>query len=230
MDYINTHSNEERLSNIYVNNTLEPNNESSNLEGYLNLLDNNFTFNQKDINTFNLIDKQTKPNSNEEKDHKNKDMNDTFQIQTLSKTDEYQKENSEKPKKRCGRKRKNDVRETEHGKFSDDNVRRKVKHLVLKYVMIFINQKIDNIYGGKIGSGTCKKQLKLLNHEQKKNASIEFNQKFLHKKLGEIFSESLSGRYTNFLLTHNERLISKLINEKDEVKKNILQIYLMLHF
>ena len=45
--------------------------------------------------------------------------------------------------------------------------------------MIFINQKIDNIYGRKIGSGTCKKQLKLLNHKQKKNASLEFNQKFV---------------------------------------------------
>ena len=120
MDYINTHSNEERLSNIYVNNTLEPNNESSNLEGYLNLLDNNFTFNQKDINILNLIDKQTKPNSNEEKDHKNKELNGNFH-------------------KKMRQKKKKDVRETEHGKFSDDNTRRKVKHLVLKYLMIFIN-------------------------------------------------------------------------------------------
>ena len=235
MDYINTHPNEERLSTIYINNTLESNNDTSNLEAYLNLLDNNFIFNQKDINVLNLIDKQTKPYSNEEQDHKNllhydneifgtdkkikHELNGNLKIQTLPKIDEYKKENSEKPKKRCGRKRRNDVRETEHGKFSDDNVRRKCKHLVLKYLMIFINQKIYNIYGGKIGNGILKKQLKVLNHEQKKNASIEFNQKFLYKKLGEIFSESLSGRYTNFPLIHNKRLISKLINEKDEVKK-----------
>ena len=65
--------------------------------------------------------------------------------------------------------------------------------------MIFINQKIDNIYGGKIDSGTCKKQLKLLNHDQKKNASIEFNQKFVtflecikHFRV-EIFLKELEG-------------------------------------
>ena len=84
--------------------------------------------------------------------------------------------------------------------------------------MIFINQKIYNIYGGK-GNGIFKKQLKLLNHNQKKNASVKFNQNFSYKKLGEIFSENVSGRYTNFPLIHNKRLILSLINEKDEIKK-----------
>ena len=69
--------------------------------------------------------------------------------------------------------------------------------------MIFINQKIYNIYGGK-GNGIFKKQLKLLNHNQKKNASVKFNQNFSYKKLGEIFSENVSGRYTNFPLIHNK--------------------------
>ena len=49
--------------------------------------------------------------------------------------------------------------------------------------MIVINQKIYNIYRGKIGSGILKKQSKVLNHNQKKDASVKFNQKFLYKKL-----------------------------------------------
>ena len=126
MDYINTHSYEDRLSNIYINNTLEPNNETSNIEGYLNLLDNNFTFNQKDINILNLIDKQTKPNSNEEKDHKNNELNG----KTLPKTDEYKKDNSEKLKKRCGRKRKKILE----------------KQNMVNFLMIILEEKLNILY------------------------------------------------------------------------------------
>ena len=51
------------------------------------------------------------------------------------------------------------------------------------------------------------------------DASIGFDQDFLKKKLGEIFSESISDRYSNLPSIYNNRLISNLINEKDENKK-----------
>ena len=236
MDYIITHTNQERLSTTYINNTLEPNNETTNPEGDLNFLDNNFLFSQKEIAFLNLIDKQTKANINEQKDHINllnydndivnsdnkinKKLNENLKNKNIKKKKGLKKVSQEKQKKKCGRKRKDDVNEPrEHDKFADDNIRRKCKHLVLKSVMILINQKIYNIYGGKIGNGILKKQLKVLNHNQKRESSVKFNQKFLYKKLGEIFSENLSGRYTNFPLIHNKRLISTLINEKDEFKK-----------
>ena len=237
MDNIISHQNQERLSTTYINNTFDPNNETTNPEGDLNFIDNNYLFEQKEIDYLNLIDKQTKANTNEHKDDKNlfnydndilnvddeinKKLNENLGVKDLSKKNQPKKESSEKPKKKCGRKRKDDDKEpTEYDKFSDTNIRRKCKHLVLKSVMILINQKIYNIYGGKIGNGICRKQLKVLNHNQKKNASVKFNQNFLYKKLGEIFSENVSGRYTNFPLIHNKRLISTLINEKDEIKKN----------
>ncbi len=85
--------------------------------------------------------------------------------------------------------------------------------------MIFINQKIDDIYEGKIGNGIFKKELKTINHQQKKDASVSFNKDFLIKTLGEIFSDNVSSRYTNIPLIHNKKLILSLINEKDENKK-----------
>ena len=75
------------------------------------------------------------------------------------------------------------------------------------------------MYGGKIGDGILRKELKIINHMQKSDASIGFDQDFLKKKLGEIFSESISGRYSDLPSIYNKKLILSLINEKDEIKK-----------
>ena len=75
------------------------------------------------------------------------------------------------------------------------------------------------MYGGNIGNGIFKKELHIINKNQKSDATIDFNKKFLHKKLGEIFSENLSTRYTNLPSFHNKRLILSLLNEKDQIKK-----------
>ena len=85
--------------------------------------------------------------------------------------------------------------------------------------MIFINEKIKSLYGGNIGSGIFKKELRTLNQQQKNDGTIEFNQNFLYKKIKDIFSDNVSGRYTNYPLDNNKRLIEKLLNEKDEFKK-----------
>ena len=124
--------------------------------------------------------------------------------------------------KKCGRKRKDIQRSdsySEHNKFSDDNIRRKCKHLVLKYILKFINDTIKNLYKNNIGNGIFKKQLQTLNHSQKSNATIEFNKKFINKTLQEIFSENITTRITNFPANHNQMLIQKLLNESDESKK-----------
>ena len=102
MDFIINHTNEERLSSTYINNTLEQNNETTNQEGELNILDNFFLLNKKDNNLLKIIDKQNKVNNIEEKEHKafinnNKDIF-TFdeklneKIQNSSKINEPKKE------------------------------------------------------------------------------------------------------------------------------------------
>ena len=235
MDFLNSNSNEAHLSSTYINNTLEPINETHNLEGF-NIIDNNFLFNQKDMELFKLIEKQPKINSNEDNEKKDfieydenylifeekpKEKKPNEKKPNSTKIKEQKIEKSVKTKKKCGRKRErsNDENAKEHDKFSDDNIKRKCKHLVLKNAMIFINQKIYDIYEGKIGNGIFKKELKTINHQQKKDASVNFNKDFLNKTLGEIFSDNISSRYTNVPLIYNQKLISSLINEKDEKKR-----------
>ena len=111
-----------------------------------------------------------------------------------------------------------DVEDLEHNKFSDSNMRRKCKHLVLKNTLDFINKKIRSIYNGNIGNGLLKKELQTINQFQKHNANLNFNKEFLTKTLGQIFSDNLSTRFTNIPLNHNKMIITSLINEKDENK------------
>ena len=56
-------------------------------------------------------------------------------------------------------------------------------------------------------------------YNQKKDSTIAFEQNFLYKKLGDIFSDNITTRFTNIPPTFNKRLISTLLNEKDEIKK-----------
>ena len=102
----------------------------------------------------------------------------------------------------------------EHNKFSDDNLRRKCKHLVLKTVFSFINKKIIEMYD-KIGFGIFKKQLLTINQKQKINAIIQYNKDFLNKSLEDIFSVDISRKYTTHPLSHNKQLINFLKNDEN---------------
>ena len=143
---------------------------------------------------------------------KNKDSKESKKNLFKIKTGKKRKINNEEIQKR-------DLEESEHNKFSDSNMRRKCKHLVLKNTLDFINKKIRNIYNGNIGNGLLKKELQTINQFQKHNANLNFNKEFLTKTLSQIFSDNISSRYTNIPLNHNKMIINSLINEKDENKR-----------
>jgi hypothetical protein len=169
--------------------------------------------------------KQTEMTSNEEnycQDQKERNLNskDASQKKIYFKTNNNQSLTASKSFKKMGRKRKSDSAKGEHNKFSDDNMRRKIKHIVLKSLMEFINNKIKEVFNGKIGYSILKKELLTLNKEQKSDATVKYNQKFLSKTLSEIFSENISGRFSNFPSNHNKLLINNLVNGDDE-KRNI---------
>ena len=141
----------------------------------------------------------------------------TFNLQ-YEQNDFREEENEKEDKKLIGKKR-NKIVTGAHNKFSDDNIRRKVKHLVLKSLMDFINIKIVDIYNGDIGNGIFKKELLTINQKQKSDATIEFNQQFLHKRISDIFSENISTRFTIYPLDHNKTIINNLMNEEDNYKR-----------
>ncbi len=125
-----------------------------------------------------------------------------------------------KEHKNMGRKKKNSQLTGGHDKYMDDNVRRKIKHLFIKNLLQFINEKIKEKYQSFVGKGVFIKQLLIINQKQIDDATVLFNRELLNKSIGDIFSENISTRYTKYPLSHNRNLINSLRNEKDINRKN----------
>lgn len=121
--------------------------------------------------------------------------------------------------KKRGRVSKKDKVDNVHTKYSDDNLRRKCKHIVLSKLMKFINNKINEICDN-IGRGMLTKKLLTINQKQIVDATIIFNQLFLQKKIGDIFMADISTKYTNYKQGHNRYVISSLINDNNENNRN----------
>ena len=119
-----------------------------------------------------------------------------------------------------GRKKAGDKSIRSHTKFSDDNTRRKIKSTVVNDLSEFINIKIEDLYGKDVGEGMVRKRLMKLGQKQISNASVEFNQKFLYKKLKNIFSEKVTSRITNYSPERNKEVIEELINDQNEKRSN----------
>ena len=96
--------------------------------------------------------------------------------------------------------------------------------------MDFLNNRISFVYNGKLGNSIFKKELKSINHNQILNPKKEFNQIFLTKTIGKIFSDDISKKYTILPLNHNKNLIFRLLNDKDENKKTYFQKLFGLNF
>ena len=79
-------------------------------------------------------------------------------------------------------------RESNYDTFSD-NYFKKVRTLLIKAIIIFINELVKKI---------TMKQLVDINKTEMTNSSVEYDKEFLYKKLKEILS-CISKKYTNVL-------------------------------
>ena len=114
------------------------------------------------------------------------------------------------------RQRETNKSEKTHNKFSEDNLKRVCKHLVIENVMKFLNKKIYDAYDGNIGDGILKKELVKLEQSQKKNSNAEFNKEFLNKTMKEILSNNITKKIKKYEQDHNKKLINKLVEEKND--------------
>ena len=133
-----------------------------------------------------------------------------FKIQDTSKTQET-----------LNKKRKNNSN-GKHTKFSEDNLQRKCITMILNIILEFINNSILKIYNGNIGHGINCKRLTNVNI-QPDFFKVDITKNLLHKTLGEIFSDKISTRFTNYLPNHNILMIKNLLAEKDLEKKKHLE-------
>ena len=146
------------------------------------------------------------------------------EIKNINLGKEKNKYNNNNDLKKRGRKRnRDDNQETgdkkPHDKFSDDNLRKKCKNIVLKYALQFINQKIKEKYKNSIGHGKFIKELKVIEQKNKIKSTVNIDKSFLEKKLKDIFSDNITARFNNLSKTHNKEVIESLINEEDEDKR-----------
>ena len=138
-----------------------------------------------------------------------------------------------KEKKLIGRKKKSSEGLGEHNKFSDDNLIRKVKNIVLETTSLFINQKIALAYSSdnQNSQNVLKnKQLLKLSQKQVEKKNVEYNKSFLNRTLQSIFSEDISTKYKKYNVKHNKNLIEELLNEEDEEKRLFFQAIFNLSF
>ena len=109
----------------------------------------------------------------------------------------------------------------ERRKYDFDSARKKLKHLVLKYALDLVNQKM-----------ACK--IQKIEYEQIKNIRIEFEKVFMYKTLGEIFSSSISKRYfkTKDRKNYNKNKINelRLLNQNLEDIFDIIFLDCLNHF
>lgn len=117
-----------------------------------------------------------------------------------------------------------------HGRSSDDNMRKKCKNIILKYLRYFINNKIKTIYKGNIGIGDFKKEIKIVEQGDKAKSTVGFDKEFLEKTLLDIFSQNVSKRFSNFSFDHNKKIIDELIQEEDLEKRNYFKNLFNLRF
>ena len=110
--------------------------------------------------------------------------------------------------------------DTKYKKVYLDNKIRKAKILIIKVIIQYINYKISKLYNNKKSNGILSK-LKIIDTSQIKSVKKNYNIELLNKTLKEILSTKISKKYNGPPTEINNTIIGKLLNEKDEEKRQI---------
>ena len=101
----------------------------------------------------------------------------------------------------------------------EDYLTNKIKAVVLKIVMDFINQKLKEKFGKNgVGKGINYKKLYKINSKQTSNAKADYNQNFIYKTLKDIYSVDISTRKKDMPSDKNKILICYLLTEEKNLE------------
>ena len=144
-----------------------------------------------------------------------------LELQILIKGDETKEESNLGKKRRRGRIKKGSLLKGKHDKYSSDNLRLKIKGMILRTLFSFINSIIHEIYKNEPDYDMEKDKLMKIKQEQYRNSNIEFNQHFLEETLEHIFSVDISSKCKKYNSDHNRNLIIKLLNDNNIERRQI---------
>ena len=213
-------------------NSINENEESNIFQPLLSINDNfNLSINKNDFNFLQSHDIKCnisslpfiKPPKIEELDKTNfKEIKDINQI-----SDIISKETSNITKNILQKKRNRELKEQGTKEsidiYSKTSLLCKVKKIIFDSLLKYDNYIISKMYNNNIGNGITIKKLFKTSHYQIKCSSTKFNKELLKKTQGEIFSSSITTKFTNYPLDHNKQLIEKLLNDKNEERKEIFE-------
>jgi hypothetical protein len=202
------------------------------LEDIIPLVFNESKDDKSDEKSFELLYQNKKDDSQSNEKKLSFEINQKESIQLKMRNNIYLKKPF-KEKKLIGRKKKSNEGLGEHNKFSDDNLIRRVKNIVLENLLLFINQKIISVYSNdnqNSQNDLKHKQLLKLSQKQVEKKNVEYNKSFLNRTLQSIFSGDISTKYKKYKVKHNQNLIEELLNEQDEEKRLFFQNIFNLSF
>jgi hypothetical protein len=134
---------------------------------------------------------------------------------------------------KCGRKKISDTSNRIHDKYSPDNLIGKIKNMINKSLIKFINQLINSIYGkeqikeiynelGIIQKNSKSKILKVIKendygfiNEKKKSYEISY---LLNLTIKQYLYNGLSSRYINLPNNYNQIIIERLLKDDNNKK------------
>ena len=118
--------------------------------------------------------------------------------------------NEEKKKKR-GRKSKDNINREIHDKRSPDNIIKKIKVVIFKYTLLFLNKILKENFKYEIQ--LLKLDYQLINRIEKEQ---ELN--FLNLSLKDLFSKNISPKYKNkFPNDYNKKKIEKILKDAEDI-------------
>ena len=150
------------------------------------------------------------------------------EINCIIKNENDRKNKDSINKNHLGRKKLGSHQIGKHNKYSEDNVIRKIKSLLLSYILNFVNNYIKKVYNGNIGKGIFEKKLKKISQLQVLDSKKDKD--FLSRNLKDIFSDKISGKYSCYSLDHNEKVIDALLNEENLEKRKQIEILFSFTF
>ena len=99
--------------------------------------------------------------------------------------------------------------------FNLNKLMKKTRYIIIENIILFINNSIKIMYGNNIGNNICVKQFLPIDKKNLCHSSVDFDKKFLNKKIKDILSVKISTKYSNYPEDKNKSLVEYLINNSE---------------
>ena len=221
-DYTNSQFNNLLSSSLFLReNSIIANNQNKKDSVYYN----NLKFNNDDSNSDFLYKKRNREEEKDKQDEKiyvmktniseinNNVKEKIFKLEKISKKD---KDMININKKKCGRKKTEELKERAHNKNCEDNIINKIKTHFFLYLYEIINENVENE----------KYKIKKLPTKVISNLNVIDNEEMWNNTLSDILkSNKISKKYSTFDEWENKKIVEKIEKNKKEIKvKKLLNL------